>query len=296
VQSRGPDGAGFMREPFAALARPGIACAGISLGQSHVMPLAVRRAGAPASAASAAATGDDPPREDEPILAPAFALAAYGGGGRAQLLNEGRRPVLVRLQPLKRTQTIEYFDTIRLKEPQPGCEVLAPGDSVFVQLIDPYALPPLEAPPQRVAYESVVHGDPATLALLKDRIVVVGTTLQGSDRMPLPWPAPDRWGVELFAAQVDAMVRDTAIRPIHRVAEWTVMNALALVGAVVGLRLRERSRTTRVAVLAAIAVGWIAVAVAWYRGTQQLIGVPYDIVALFLGAWLANRNWRRSRA
>ena len=296
VQSRGPDGAGFMREPFAALARPGIACAGIALGQSHVMPLAVLRAHAPATAASAASSGDDPPRDDEPILTAAFALAAYGGGGRAQLLNEGRRPVLVRLQPLRRTQTIEYFDTLRIDEPQPGCEALAPGDSVFVQLIDPYSLPPLAAPPQRIAYESVVNGDPATLALLKDRIVVVGTMLRGSDRFPLPWPAADRWGVELFAAQVDAMARDVAIRPVGRLAEWSWMNALALVGAVVGHRLRDRSRVKRVAVLATIAVIWGVAAVAWYHATWQLIGVPYDIVALFLGAWLANRNWRRPTA
>jgi len=120
--------------------------------------------------------------------------------------------------------------------------------------------------------------------------------LRGSDRFPLPWPAADRWGVELFAAQVDAMARDVAIRPVGRLAEWSWMNALALVGAVVGHRLRDRSRVKRVAVLATIAVIWGVAAVAWYHATWQLIGVPYDIVALFLGAWLANRNWRRPTA
>jgi CHASE2 domain-containing sensor protein len=197
---------------------------------------------------------------------------------------------------LKTRQTIEYFEVLRLDGPQPGCEVLGPGDRVFVQLIDPFALPPLAAPPQRVSYESVINGDPATLALLKGRIVIVGTMLQGADRMPLPWPADDRWGVELFAAQVDAMARDVAIRPIHRVAEWVLMNALALIGAIVGHRLRERSRATRLAVLLTIAVLWVAAAVVWYRATQQVIGVPYDIAALLLGAWLANRNWRRPPA
>jgi len=293
VQGRSRDGGGAMREQFSKLAAPGIACTGIALGQAHVMPLAVLHA---ASAASAASRGGDQQRDDEPTLTPALALAAYGGGGRAQLLNEGTRPVLVRLRGQRRTQTIEYFDTLRLDDPQPGCEVLAERDRVFLQLIDPYTLPAFVAPPQRIAYERVIAGDPATLALLKDRIVIVGTLLAGADRMPLPWPAADRWGAELFAAQADAMSRDVAIRPIQRVAEWMLMNAYALLGAIVARRLRDRRRATRIAVLMAIAVAALAVAVAWYRATHQLIGVPYDIAALFIGAWLANRNWRRSPA
>jgi hypothetical protein len=134
--------------------------------------------------------------------------------------------------------------------------------------------------PQRIAYERVVRGDPDALALLKDRIVVVGTLLAGSDRQPLPWPADDRWGVELFTAQVDAMARDVAIVRLDPIAEWALMTGLALLGGVVGHRMRERSRATRVAVLATIAIVWMAAAVAWYRATHQLIGVPYDVVAL----------------
>jgi len=293
VQGRSSDAGGAMREQFTKLTAHGIACSGIALGQAHVMPLAVLHA---ASAASAASRGDDQPRDDEPTLTPALALAAYGGGGRAQLLNEGTRPVLVRLRGQRRTQTIEYFDTLRIDDPQPGCEVLAERDRVFVQLIDPYTLPAFVAPPQRIAYERVIAGDPATLALLKDRVVIVGTMLADSDRMPLPWPAADRWGVELFAAQADAMARDVAIRPINRVAEWMLMNAFALLGAIVARRQHERRRATRIAVLTVITLAWIAAAVAWYRATHQLIGVPYDITALFIGAWLANRNWRRSPA
>ncbi|MGZ8259521.1 MAG: CHASE2 domain-containing protein [Caldimonas sp.] len=296
VQSRGADGDGAMLAPFAALARQGIACAGLELGQSHAMPLAVQRPRAAASAASAADDGDDAVNRANPTLVPAFALAAYSGGGRAQLLEEGTQPVLVRLRGQRRTQTVEYFEAKTLDDPQPGCDVLGPGDRVFLQLVDPYDLPPLAGPPQRIAYEQVLKGDPAALAQLKDRIVVVGTLLPDHDRMPLPWPARDRWGVELFAAQIDGMARDVAIRPIHRLAEWALMCALALLGAVVGHRLRERPRAMRVAVLAAISLLWIAASIAWYRFTRQLVGVPYDIAALAIGAWLANRTWRRTPA
>ena len=175
--------------------------------------------------------------------------------------------------------------------------MLQRGDRVFSQLLDPYNLPPLRTPPQRVAYEHVIAGDPAALALLKDRIVLVGTLLPQFDRMQLPWPAANRWGVELFAAQIDAMARSVVIRPIHPIAEWALMTRrsrcsahpsatdCASARARCGSRRWRRSRSSGSPSL-----------IAWYRFERQLIGVPYDIAALSLGAWLANRTWERTPA
>jgi CHASE2 domain-containing sensor protein len=211
------------------------------------------------------------------------------------MIDERALNVLVRMRrPQRRTDAVKYYQGKTLADPQPGCDVLAPGDRVILQLIDPYELPPLRAAPQRVAYEQVVAGDAAALALLRDRIVVVGTQLAGSDRMPQPWPAADRWGVELFAAQIDAMTRNAAIRPMGPLAHWVLITGLALLGAYCAHRLRERPRVLRIAALSGIALLWLAASIAWYRSQQQLIGVPYGIVALALGAWLANRNWTRS--
>jgi CHASE2 domain-containing sensor protein len=92
------------------------------------------------------------------------------------------------------------------------------------------------------------------------------------------------------------MTRKLTILPVHPIAEWALMSALALLGAYVGHRLRERPRALRIAALAAIALVWVALSIAWYRSERQLIGVPYDIAALAMGAWLANRNWRRTPA
>ena len=292
VQSPARDGAaiGAMLDPFASLARRGVACLGLEGGQAIAMPLAVVRAASAVGAAGgigASAPGDAGQGASAPLAA--FGLAAYSGGGRVELVDEIAQSVVVRLRPQRRTQTIDFYKARTLRDPKPGCEVLQPGDRVFGQLIDPYALPPLGTTPQRIAYERVVSGDPAALALLKDRIVVVGTLLPGKDRQPLPWPAEDRWGVELFAAQIDAMARDVAIMPINLVAEWALITGFALLGASCGHRLRNRP--LRIGVLTVIALVWTMAAVAWYRSEHQLIGVPYDIAALALGAWLANRTW-----
>ena len=45
--------------------------------------------------------------------------------------------------------------------------------------------------------------------------------------------------------------------------------------------------------LAAIAALFVIAAVAWYRIERQLVGLPYGLVALALGAWLSTRVTRR---
>ena len=304
VQTSAPSGDGLMQAQFAPLVRRGIACAGQRLTQAYSMPLAVRRhapapsAGANAFAsagasASAAPSGTARERDD---LAPSFALAAFSGGGRVELLDEGAQTVTVRLRPQRKSRTIDYYGGETIDKAQPGCDVLQKEDRVVSQLIDPYTLPALQSAPRRVAYDQVVTGDPATLALLKDRIVLVGALLPGKDVFTLPWPAGERWGVELIAAQVDAMVRDAAVRPIAPIAELLLTSAVGLLGAVTVHRLRARPRAVRIGALVAIGVALVVVAIAWYRSEQQLIGVPYQLIALAVGAWLAHRVTARRLA
>ncbi|MEO7709251.1 MAG: CHASE2 domain-containing protein [Caldimonas sp.] len=285
VQTTAGDGEGVMLAQFAPLVRRGIACAGQRRALAHSMPLAVQRS-APAASASA-----DPRARDD--LTPSFALAAFSGGGRVELLDEGTQTATVRLRPQRKTQTVAYYAGETVDKAQPGCDIVAKGDRVVSQLIDPYTLPTLRSAPRRVAYEKVVAGDPATLALLKDRVVLVGLLMPGKDVFSLPWPAGERWGVELIAAQVDAMARDVAVRPIDPIAELLLTSAMGLLGAVTVYRLRERSRAVRIGLLVAIAVAFVVAAIAWYRSEQQLIGVPYELMALGVGAWLASRATTR---
>jgi len=284
VQRNAGDGTGLMLAQFAPLVRQGINCAGTALHQTASMPLAVQRVATAASAAKG-----DPPG----ILTASFGVAAFSGGGRVELVDERAQKATVQLRRQQKSQAISYYSGETIDDPQPSCDVIAKGDRVFNQLIDPFVLPPLRTPPQRIAYEDLVAGDPATLALLKDKIVLVGTLLPGIDMVPLPWPAADRWGVELFAAQIDAMTRGFAVRRIGPVAEFLLITTMALLGAFTVHRMRDRSRIARTVVLLSIAVGFVIGAIAWYRVDQRLVGVPYDLLALGLGAWLARNAMRR---
>ncbi|HEY2189220.1 MAG TPA: CHASE2 domain-containing protein, partial [Caldimonas sp.] len=170
VARRGDDGSGAMLAQFVPLARRGIICAGVAIGQARSMPLAVRRAEAAASAPAGTAAGAV---QSTAGLVPSLALAAYSGGGRIDLIDERPKTVVVRLRKQQSAQKVMYYEDLGVADPQPGCEILQPGDRVVAQLLDPYSVPPLRSAPQRVAYEQIVAGDPATLALLKDRIVLV---------------------------------------------------------------------------------------------------------------------------
>jgi CHASE2 domain-containing sensor protein len=284
VQRNAGNGTGLMLAQFAPLVRQGINCAGTNLGQTGSMPLAVRRVDTAASASDGRALDK---------LTPSFGLAAFSGGGRVELVDEHTQKTTVQLRRQQKSQAISYYSGETIDDPQPACDVIAKGDRVFNQLIDPFVLPPLRTPPQRVAYENVVAGDPATLALLKNRIVLVGALLPGIDMIPLPWPAQDRWGVELFATQIDAMARDFAIHRIGPVTELVLITSMALLGAFTVHRMRHRSRIARTMVLLSIAVVFVIFAIAWYRFERRLIGVPYDLLALALGAWLARNAMGR---
>ena len=280
-----------MRPEFAPLVRQGVACAGVRLGQARAMPLAVQRAAAPEDAASAVRAAA--PIANRVVVRPSLALAALSGSARAEPLDEGAQEVVVRVRGQHRLQAVAYYAAETVGKVQADCDLIGPGDRVAMQLIDPLDLPALRSPPQRLAYEQVLAGDAAVLALLKDRIVLVGVQLADRDRHALGWPVGERWGVDLIAGQVDAMTRREAIRPLGGVAQWLLMTGLGGAGAYVAYRLRGRSRLWRVLALAAIAVVFVVAAAAWYRTERQLVGLPYGLVALALGAWLSTRVTRR---
>ena len=142
-----------------------------------------------------------------------------------------------------------------------------------------------------MAYERVLHGDPAALALLRDHIVLVGLQLPGVDELPMSGPGGKRWGVDLIAAQIDELARQTpdrptAVRPIGWFAQLCVMTAMAALGAFLMRRLQGSPWPLLVAVWAAVPIAFASVIVMWYRMEGQLIALPYGVVAFWLGAGL----------
>lgn len=270
---------------FAAHAQWGIGCAGLKLGQARSMPLAAQRAAIPLLPESAS-------RRDRFVVHPSLALAAFSGGGRAEPFDEIAQTVQVLLPREQRAAEVGFFAAETVVSTQPGCAAVGKGDRVALQLFDPLALPALREPPQRLAYERVVAGEATTLAMLKDKIVLVGKQFANEDVLSLG-PGRERWGVELIAAQIDAMTRASAIRPLGGVAQWLLTSALGLLGAAVAFRIRSWPPLRRNAVLLIIAALFIVAGVAWYRIEQQLIGLPYGLGAMALGAWAAVRLGRK---
>jgi len=253
---------------LAALVHWGIACAGDRLGVARLMPLAVERAAS-----------------TRPLVMPSLALAAVAGG--APLVAPDPVSRQLRLQRGGRELTLRFQTFEAVTRPQNACPAIQPGDRVAGQLFDPAALPPLDRPPQRLAYEAVLAGEAEALALLKDRIVLVGVQLPREDRTAIA--GGERWGVDLHAAQIDALLRGATIAPLPWPAQAALAVAMALAGAFTAAALRRRPLPLRALVLAAIGAGFVAAAVLLYRTDRSLVGIAYGLVALALGAWLAGR-------
>ena len=255
----------------------GIACAGVSLGRARTMPLAVQRVqGATA---------------ELPALLPSLALAAFSGGGAVEAMDA--QSVQVRVEREQQSPQIRIFSLDTVAIPQSQCPLIGVGDRVAKQLIDPQDVPALRVPPRRVAYEQVLRGDADAIDALRGRIVLVGVQKAGQDQFTLGATGDVRWGVELVAAQIDALVRGVAARPLGGVATWLLMSALAVGGAAIALALRRRPAWWRAAAVGAAAVVFGAATVAWYYVERQLIGFPYGLAALVLGAWAAARLMRK---
>ncbi|HJW12085.1 MAG TPA: CHASE2 domain-containing protein, partial [Albitalea sp.] len=188
---------------FAAVAAWGIACAGRKLGVARSMQLMLEHDGA---------------------RWPSLALAAFSGGGAIESVEPGARELRVRVAREQRSPDVGFATLETVRRAQPACEAVRKGDRAALQLFDPALLPALREPPRRLAYEQVLNG--ADLAALKGKIVLVGLQLPDKDMFAVA--GGERWGVELHAEQIDAMLRGDVIRPLAASGEFATMVALAM--------------------------------------------------------------------
>lgn len=273
VQQGSADAPQLLPGLTAAGAGWGIACAGQRLGLARALPLAMQR-------------------DDGGARVPGLALAAYSGGGAIEDWNPTRQWVQVRVEPLGRSVQQTYFDAEQIAHVQPGCGVIPPGAWVASQLFDPATLPPLTGPPQRLAYESLLRGDPATLRALRGRVVLVGVLLRGEDELSLPG-GRTRWGAELVALQIDGLLRQDAIRSAGAFLQGLLSVGLGLAGAAVAIALRRRHTAWTLGALLLLAGATALAVMAWYRLERQLVSLPYGWAALALGAVAARFTLQR---
>jgi CHASE2 domain-containing sensor protein len=256
---------------LAAVAAGGIGCIGEALGYARSSQLAVQRG---------------------QLLFPSFALAAYSGGGKVEAFDGDAAELRVRLVRADNSPDVRFSRVQTVRHAQPECEAIRKGDHVALQLFDPGALPALREPPQRLAYERLLAAnDAADLASVKGKIVLVGLQLRDRDVMPLP-RGGERWGVELFAAQADALVRGAAIRPPGTWATWWMLLASAGLGAFAQRGLAERARWLRTLAMAVAVAAAVAASVVLYRTQGLLLNLAYPVAAYLLAAWVMARLQR----
>jgi CHASE2 domain-containing sensor protein len=252
---------------------PALACVGEKLGRAQSMLLFLQR-------------GE--------TLLPSLALAAFSGGGAIEAHDGARRMLRVRLVHEQQSPDIGYSALERPRGPQDRCPGVAAGDQVGVQWFDPLLLALPQRQPQRVAYEDVLSGRAADA--LRGRIVLVGTELPGQDTVQpaVQTAGAPRWGVQLIAAQIDAIANGPVIRPLGAAATFALMIAIGVAGATTRHLLAARHIAWRAAALPAGLVLLAAAAAAVYHRTHLLVALPYGIAA-FVAAWFIVARLDRGR-
>jgi len=104
----------------------------------------------------------------------------------------------------------------------------------------------------------------------------------------------DRWGVELHAAQVDALLRGELIRPMGFAGSLVLMVITGMAGASARRWCARRALWQRVAVMIAGLLLAAVVAVVVYRLQHVVINLPYVLAAFALSWWLVARVEKRS--
>lgn len=254
----------------------GVACLGQRQDMAFLMPLLLRRGEGAAAA-----------------LWPSFSLAAFTGG--VPLRSAAALDALGLSLPVARagddgTALLQGFSAETLAAQPPGCGAMRAGDFVVSQLLDGYAVPAWAAAPARVSLAGVLRGDAAALQALRGRIVLLGV-MSGDEDLHRT-PAGTRYGVELLAAQVEGLVRGTAVRPLRPLPLWLMLLALAVAGAGVATLLRGAWRRWAWPAVAVLGLVFGLGCVLWFRSEQQLVPPHYGWLALALGAGLARRMTR----
>lgn len=108
-------------------------------------------------------------------------------------------------------------------------------------------------------------------AVVRDRIVLIGPTIQGVDEHPTPTTSDTRmWGVEILASAVETILHQRYLAPLPRGATIAAIAALAMAAA--ALAAFWRPVFAGLAVLAVLAV-YVMAATALFE-----LGHPLDLV------------------
>ena len=282
--SDGPQPAVLAR--FLAHAGWALACVGERGGVVSTLPLVVQR---PPPGSSASLAANAPPARTIPSLGLAAFIAARG-------LTVGElRLGTLRLELERggvRVQDVGAFAVEELRRDPDDCTLLRQGDLLMQQWLDERA-PAHSTIGTRVRMADLLRGEPAALAALKDRIVIAGDFRTSNNDDKHQTASGAMQGSALIAAQVDGLLRGSAIRPLTALEQGLLMVGATFGGAALTLPLRGAHARWFWTAVAVIGVAAVLAAAGTYRGFRVLFGPHYVLMAWLVGALLARRLRRR---
>ncbi|MEO7337057.1 MAG: CHASE2 domain-containing protein [Caldimonas sp.] len=256
-----------------AVSGVGMLCYGERLGYASTAPLASQQSTARGSDAQAGAVG--------------IALAtAYPGVTKIDA--KGHRVLVSGAVGIR-----EYpYSESEVVGPAQRCKAGSIGDTVATVLYRATSREALDHPDRRIAYETVLSMDAASLRQrFKDKSVLVGLAMPEDDLFDTfhGFSSEVRHGLELHADAAGALLGDRIIQPIGWMAQFATMAGLALLGSRVSQWRTPGLGWVRAAALAGTALACVAIAVAVCVVGGRLVNLTYPLGALAAGYLLATR-------
>lgn len=261
----------------AAVTGWGLLCVGETQDSADLVPLLVDKRGQ---------------ANPDPLRSLALAAVAAFHGWTATSLDEDTKSVLVQAgaSPPHR---VGISGLEKLQEDQKFCGLLGAGDVAANRIIDVTPSRILRDPKRRLAYEDVLTSSNSQLGDVKGKIVVVGVEVPNEKfdlRRGLSREV--RYGYEVHADAMNTLFQPITIRPLAAGWQFLIILVLSLAGGLVWVWQPNRT-FVRWSVLVALAVLYVAGAIAAYGRYRALLTTVYPLLALLL-SYLVVRRFRRS--
>jgi hypothetical protein len=228
-----------------------------------------------------------PPRIQSLPLAAVAAFRASAVGSRAPA-GDGRSEH----QEIARLMRAVTLDSVIAGAGDAKC-AFAPGDTLFRMALDHAPRHEHQEPGHRISYLDVLRGAP--IGDLAGKLVLVG--YENPDvTFPIlrGWNAEERFGLEVEADAMNTVLREIRIAPLSQGAQFLVILAMAVLGALAAYAVVRFGRVGQGVLLAAGIILYFVAGAALYSGEHALLNTFFDLSALvlaFITVTLARRIW-----
>lgn len=252
----------------------GMLCVGEKLGSAWIEPLAVEKS-PPAGA------------DRQPIVwsLALRAVAAFRGlDVSIDQIDSRRQEIFADHVTTHRNESFRFSSTRVARRFQKGCPIIGEGDRVHSLMV---ALSPLTAlrddKARRFTYSAVIGPTAPAGAPLPAGIVVLGVE-SADDTLEVPG-GERRFGFELHADAINALLGGVAIRPLGPGAQLAISIGLALLGGTIGYARPSVTRRWRGLALAVTAAVYVVITLVVYSRLHLLLSPLYHLGGL-LGAYV----------